>query len=157
MTEADHWLWRNLPFSCSYSLLSSSFVKVRFILSLSQPTKYITIPLFFNRSYWVLLWSNWIHYAMVEDFFNSDGNGGTKNIKCNMALKTLKFDWTKIPCGFVLLFIEDFKELQNRLWMSISFVTVMKFVLIPHFHVEGILSVHWSWIIFFLFCFWFKI
>lgn len=50
---------------------------------------------------------------MVEDFFNSDGNGGTNtgNIKCNMAMKTLKFDWTKIPCGFVLLFIEDFKEL----------------------------------------------
>lgn len=146
MTEADHWLWRNLPFSCSYSLLSSSFVKVRFILSLSQPTKYITIPLFFNRSYWVLLWSNWIHYAMVVDFFNSDGNGGTKNIKCNMALKTLKFDWWL--CSSVHRRFQ--RALQNRLWMSISFVTVMKFVLIPHFHVEGILSVHWSWIIFFL-------
>lgn len=45
------------------------------------------------------------------------------------------------------------RALQNRLWMSISFVTVMKFVLIPHFHVEGILSVHWSWIIFIFFAF----
>lgn len=47
---------------------------------------------------------------MVVDFFNSDGNGGTKNIKCNMVLKILKFDWIKILCGFVFLFIEDFKE-----------------------------------------------
>lgn len=158
MTEADHWLWRNLPFSCSYSLLSSSFVKVRFILSLSQPTKYITIPLYFqsqllstsliklnslcNGSRLFQLWRQWGNEKYQVQY-------GSEDFEIWLDLNTM---WL---CSSVHRRFQ--RALQNRLWMSISFVTVMKFVLIPHFHVEGILSVHWSWIIFFLFCFWFKI
>lgn len=133
MTEADHWLWRNLPFSCSYSLLSSSFVKVRFILSLPQPTKYNHSPFFRLQllSTSLIKLNSLCNGSRLFQLGRQWGNEkyqvqyGSEDFEIWLDLNTM---WL---CSSVHRRFQ--RALQNRLWMSISFVTVMKFVLIPAF------------------------